>query len=321
MALVRLAGGILWREDAAGRRLAVIHRPRQRDWSLPKGRLDGGESWEEAALREVREETGCEARLRSFAGAAAYVPRRTPRLALYWHLELVREGRPHSEDEVDEVLWLPPAEAIARLDHEPERRLIERAPSPPGARGSKARPGGALAAEVAEARAGILRRALALDEDADGSGLGAALALLDQADDALANDRGAEMAARLIAAGRRLGLLGLREPELSLRARALREEAGGHPPGRRRAVRSLLPSGERPTPEAVFLARELLDEARPRAATVPARWAAAAGIGCALAAALALVLAGAPLPALLGAVCGALAGAAAALLLRPGSAP
>jgi len=77
MAIVRLAGGILWRE---GSRLAVIHRPRQADWSLPKGRLDEGETWEEAALREVTEETGCEARITSFAGAASYVQRRTPRL-------------------------------------------------------------------------------------------------------------------------------------------------------------------------------------------------------------------------------------------------
>src|SRR5437660_1467874 len=79
MEFVRLAGGLLWKEE----RVAVIHRPRQDDWSLPKGRVDAGESWEEAALREVEEETGCEARIRSFAGAGVYVPRRTPRIALF----------------------------------------------------------------------------------------------------------------------------------------------------------------------------------------------------------------------------------------------
>src|ERR1700737_1240407 len=99
MALVRLAGGILWGAGGGGPRGAVTPPPRQRDWSLPKGRLDDGESWEEAALREVQEETGCEARITSFAGAAAYVPRRTPRLALYWHLALVRERKPEAGDD------------------------------------------------------------------------------------------------------------------------------------------------------------------------------------------------------------------------------
>ena len=55
MEFVRLAGGLLWKEE----RVAVIHRPRQDDWSLPKGRVDAGESWDAAALREVEEETGC----------------------------------------------------------------------------------------------------------------------------------------------------------------------------------------------------------------------------------------------------------------------
>jgi 8-oxo-dGTP diphosphatase len=318
MALVRLAGGILWRLDAGGPRLAVIHRPRQRDWSLPKGRLDDGESWEEAALREVQEETGCEARITSFAGAAAYVPRRTPRLALYWHLALVREGKLESDDEVDELLWLSPTEALARLDHEPERRLIERAPPPPGAR-QPSRPRGALASDIAAARVEILRRVPAVGEGAGGeaAGLGAALGLLDQADDELARERGAEAAERLVVAARRMGLLSLSEPELSLRARMLREEARELAPGRRRAVRGLLPQGERPSPEAVYLAAEIVDEERER----PARSAGnAALVGAAAAAvALAAALFFAPADArghgLFAAFCGALGGAACALFV------
>ena len=47
------AGGIVWREGANGRLLAVVHRPRYDDWSLPKGTLDEGETWQEAAVREV----------------------------------------------------------------------------------------------------------------------------------------------------------------------------------------------------------------------------------------------------------------------------
>ena len=53
---VKAAGGVVRRDG----RIAVVHRPRYDDWSLPKGKLDPGETWEEAALREVREETGLE---------------------------------------------------------------------------------------------------------------------------------------------------------------------------------------------------------------------------------------------------------------------
>ena len=55
---VKAAGGVVWRRGGDGIELAVAHRPRYDDWSLPKGKLDRGESWEDAALREVEEEIG-----------------------------------------------------------------------------------------------------------------------------------------------------------------------------------------------------------------------------------------------------------------------
>src|SRR5437870_7430257 len=133
MAIVRAAGGILWRDGPGGPRLAVVHRPRRRDWSLPKGKLERGETWEQAALREVEEETGCEGRITSFAGASFYVPRRTPKIVLYWNMALVRDGPLDPGDEVDEVAWLTPPEALGRLDHQAERRLVERARAPAAA--------------------------------------------------------------------------------------------------------------------------------------------------------------------------------------------
>ena len=61
---VAAAGGVVLRRDGAGlSRVAVIHRPKYMDWSLPKGKLENGEGFEEAALREVEEETGFRARL------------------------------------------------------------------------------------------------------------------------------------------------------------------------------------------------------------------------------------------------------------------
>src|SRR3954464_3521077 len=63
---VKAAGGVVRREDGT---IAIVHRPRYDDWSLPKGKLDPGESWEEAAVREVEEETGVRAREGGAAGA------------------------------------------------------------------------------------------------------------------------------------------------------------------------------------------------------------------------------------------------------------
>jgi 8-oxo-dGTP diphosphatase len=138
MKVIRAAGGLLWRDDDGARRVAVIHRPHRKDWSLPKGKLRDGEAWEQAALREVQEETGCEARILSFAGVAHYVPRHTPKVVLYWNMALVREGPLEAQDEVDRIAWLVPAEALDRLDHDSDREILEEALDPRGPRNGSA---------------------------------------------------------------------------------------------------------------------------------------------------------------------------------------
>jgi 8-oxo-dGTP diphosphatase len=127
MGIIRAAGGLLWRGEGDDRRIAVIHRPHRSDWSLPKGKLKDGEVWEQAALREVREETGCEARIVSFAGMSYYVPRRSPKVVLYWNMAVVHEGVLDASDEVDEVAWLSAAGALKRLDHASDREILEEA--------------------------------------------------------------------------------------------------------------------------------------------------------------------------------------------------
>jgi len=256
-------------------RLAVIHRPHRKDWSLPKGKLDDGETWEACALREVREETGCEGRLATFAGAMSYVPRNNPKIVLYWHMELTREGKLEAKfrDEIDEVAWLTPQEALARLDYAGERRIVERFPeglSPAAAALAPAERDAALAADLVTFRADLLRRVTMLASDDHGSGLVPALHLVDAADDAAAAGR-AEEARLLLAAGRRMSLLSLKEPERSLRARLLLEEASQLAwPASRRAIRKLL-VGEKVSPEAIYLAAEVRDEALATApATAPA---------------------------------------------------
>ena len=81
------AGGVVVRDGL----VAVVHRPRYDDWSLPKGKLDPCESFEQAALREVEEETGLRARLVRELPSVEYEVRGRPKLVRYWLMEVVED--------------------------------------------------------------------------------------------------------------------------------------------------------------------------------------------------------------------------------------
>ena len=73
---VHAAGGLVVRDGGDGPEVAVVHRPKYEDWSLPKGKLDAGESFERAALREIEEETGLRCELVSELQPARYRDRK-----------------------------------------------------------------------------------------------------------------------------------------------------------------------------------------------------------------------------------------------------
>src|SRR6201991_3028826 len=101
---VKAAGGVVVLDG----RIAVVHRPRYDDWSLPKGKLDEGESYEQAALREVWEETGLRCELRDELSSTSYHDRKgRSKLVRYWQMEVL-EGEFASNEEVDELRWLTP---------------------------------------------------------------------------------------------------------------------------------------------------------------------------------------------------------------------
>lgn len=105
-------------------RVAVVHRDRYDDWTLPKGKLDPGESFEQAALREVEEETGFRCELGPELGRSEYVdPHGRPKLVRYWRMTVLG-GEFRRNDEVDELRWVTPAEAAELLTHERDRELV-----------------------------------------------------------------------------------------------------------------------------------------------------------------------------------------------------
>ena len=103
----------------------MVHRPRRKDWSLPKGKLAPGESLEAGALREVEEETGLKCRLRRFAGYTEYVDRRRrPKIVAYWVMEVIDEGTFSAHSEVDELRWLEVPKALEILTYGRDQDLL-----------------------------------------------------------------------------------------------------------------------------------------------------------------------------------------------------
>ena len=126
---VRAAGGVVRRTAGDGIEVLVVHRPRYDDWSLPKGKLDPGETFEQAAVREVQEETGVRARLAQELSPVRYRDRKGRRkIVRYWIMEVEDPGSFEPNDEVDEIRWLDPAGAIGLLSYAHDAELLVELP-------------------------------------------------------------------------------------------------------------------------------------------------------------------------------------------------
>lgn len=118
--LDRAAGGVVCHEGA----VLVVHRPRYDDWSLPKGHLKRGETWTEAALREVREETGVRCAITSPPYPVSYlIGDQVPKLVLFYAMAPAKMPKrlTGDPDEVDEVAWWDIADAVRALSYDVER--------------------------------------------------------------------------------------------------------------------------------------------------------------------------------------------------------
>lgn len=124
--VIEAAGGVVWRTSAKGHlKVLLVHRPRYDDWTLPKGKLDPGETAKAAARREVGEETGLRCRLGAPLPSVRYTDRhhRAKRVR-YWAMEVL-DGEFEPNEEVDAVAWLRVPAAIERLTYAHDRPVLE----------------------------------------------------------------------------------------------------------------------------------------------------------------------------------------------------
>lgn len=115
---IRAAGAVLWRAGPSGPEVALIHRPRYDDWTLPKGKLKKGEHVLRAAVREVLEETGARPVLGRRMAPQRYLKEGRPKRVEWWSAVPSGEPRFVPGDEVDRLEWLPVQAAAARLTWE-----------------------------------------------------------------------------------------------------------------------------------------------------------------------------------------------------------
>ena len=126
------AGGIVFRRAEEGIEIVLVGRNAERLWALPKGTPDVGETIEETALREVREETGLEVRIVDTVGQVEYwytAPdgERVQKTVHYYLMEPTGGDTAQHDHEFDRVEWRHMSEAERLLTHRNQLPILHRA--------------------------------------------------------------------------------------------------------------------------------------------------------------------------------------------------
>lgn len=125
------AGGVVYRHGAEGVEIVLVGRRRERLWALPKGKPDGDEDAEQTALREVREETGLEARIEQPLGEVTYWytgydGQRVHKKVTYFLMQAVGGDVAAHDHEFDDVAWVHLSEAERLLTHRNQLHILRR---------------------------------------------------------------------------------------------------------------------------------------------------------------------------------------------------
>jgi len=125
--VIRAAGALLWRENSQLEiEIALIHRPRYGDWSLPKGKVDDGETTLQCAYREVFEEAGVKAQFTRELGSVEYLESGESKRVKYWAAKAPSFDQQFKvNEEVDEIRWLNPVDATSLATHDSDKSIIE----------------------------------------------------------------------------------------------------------------------------------------------------------------------------------------------------
>jgi len=124
--VIQGAGVVLWRVTKKVTEIALVHRPKYDDWSLPKGKVETGETHLSCAAREAGEETGFEVVLGPEIGTATYFTEGTPKEVRYWSAKAIGESHePRDKHEVDQVIWLSVSDAKKKVSVDDDREMIK----------------------------------------------------------------------------------------------------------------------------------------------------------------------------------------------------
>lgn len=126
--MIRAAGAVLWRQKSHNEiEIALIHRPRYDDWSLPKGKIEENESALECAYREIFEETGIRANFTRQLDSIEYEDNGQSKRVIYWAAQSTSATSNFvANEEVDQLQWLSPSAALETLSHPLDAQVLQR---------------------------------------------------------------------------------------------------------------------------------------------------------------------------------------------------